>query len=98
MRGGIEPGFNIVYGIAEGVERAVNNLADNIRAAQELYDVDFVGGLTVKEDAKNRFHAVWGIMCNEKKPADEIAVAAVDTALKATGAKKKQIARQVTTS
>lgn len=66
MREDLQLGYNILYGTGDTVKRAVSGLCAIVRSAHESYNVEFIAGVNIKEDAKNAFHAVREVMLTEK--------------------------------
>jgi hypothetical protein len=58
MREDLKEGYNIVYGTGDSIPRAISVLTGHMREAYELFSVQTVGGLVIKEDGKERFHAL----------------------------------------
>jgi len=82
-------GYNIMYGIADTFETAASLLQGEMRKAYDQYDVELLGGLNVKDDAKNRFNVAREVYLTTKTSPEDKAVTAVDVALQAVGGKRK---------
>jgi hypothetical protein len=59
MRDGLQEGFNILYGSGDSYSLAFSKLTEVIRKAHEDYVVEFIGGMQLKDDGKNKFFAVF---------------------------------------
>jgi hypothetical protein len=71
QREGARDGYNIARGSGDGIERAVTKLSEQIRGVMADFDVQFVGGLTIKEDGKSSYHAVRELILTAK-PAPKL--------------------------
>jgi hypothetical protein len=66
MRDGLQEGFNILYGSGDSYSLAFSKLTEVVRKAHEDYVVEFIGGMQLKDDGKNKFFAVFSARLRTK--------------------------------